>query len=145
MSHFLLHSSITVRKIVRIFVITCCAILFGIFFHRFPKLKIGMQIFASILSLLLALGQGSSVFRKAADFVSSTAPVPASNETRLRVYALYSQATRGDCPEQLDGPIDPIRRLKLDAWCSHRGMTQEDAMTKYVALIDELSPGWRNA
>jgi len=104
-----------------------------------------MQISAIILSLLVAFGQGSSIFRKAADFVSSAAPVPASNETRLRVYALYNQATRGDCPEQLDGPTDPIRRLKLVAWCGHRGMKKEDAMMKYVALIDELAPGWRNA
>ena len=103
-----------------------------------------MHISNLVFALIVSLCKSSALFQRASDFVKNTAPAPATNETRLKVYALYTQATRGDCPQESGEPIDPVRRLKIEAWCAHRGMSKDEAMSKYVALIDELVPGWRD-
>ena len=61
------------------------------------------------------------------------------NETLLKLYSLYKQATEGDVSD--DGPSNPfdfVGKAKYNAWSELKGTSAEDAMTKYAALVESL-------
>jgi diazepam-binding inhibitor (GABA receptor modulating acyl-CoA-binding protein) len=61
------------------------------------------------------------------------------NNTLLRMYSLYKQATFGDNTES--GPanaLDMVARMKHEAWAKLGGISKEDAMQLYVDLVNEL-------
>lgn len=60
------------------------------------------------------------------------------NDTLLDLYALYKQATVGDADGKRPGFADLIGRAKYDAWAAIKGTGREEAMQRYVALIDSL-------
>ena len=60
------------------------------------------------------------------------------NQTLLKLYALYKQATAGDVDGKRPGFTDMIGRAKWDAWSELKGIGTDDAMTRYVDLINEL-------
>lgn len=61
-----------------------------------------------------------------------------SNDDLLELYAFYKQATVGDVSGSRPGMLDLKGRAKYDAWAKKKGTSKEDAMTKYVALVDRL-------
>jgi acyl-CoA-binding protein len=61
-----------------------------------------------------------------------------SNETLLELYALFKQGSIGDVEGKRPGMLDVKGRAKYDAWAKLRGMPQDDAQEKYVALVDRL-------
>jgi carboxylesterase len=61
-----------------------------------------------------------------------------SNDTLLDLYALYKQGMAGDVSGSRPGMMDFKGRAKFDAWSGRRGMTREQAMEAYVALVDKL-------
>jgi diazepam-binding inhibitor (GABA receptor modulator, acyl-CoA-binding protein) len=61
------------------------------------------------------------------------------NATLLKIYALYKQATAGDVQGAKPGFSDMVGRAKWDAWNAVKGTTAEDAMQRYVDLIESLS------
>jgi acyl-CoA-binding protein len=61
-----------------------------------------------------------------------------SNDQLLELYALYKQATAGDVSGSRPGMMDFKGRAKFDAWAGKKGTSKDDAMTKYVALVDRL-------
>lgn len=58
------------------------------------------------------------------------------NDVMLALYALFKQATSGDVSGARPGMLDLRGRAKYDAWAGKRGMSKDDAMTAYVALVD---------
>lgn len=62
-----------------------------------------------------------------------------SNEQLLDLYGLYKQATDGDVTGSRPGFLDLKGRAKYDAWAGHKGLSKDDAMKKYVALVDGLA------
>ena len=61
------------------------------------------------------------------------------NETLLKLYALYKQATEGDInTEPPSNPFDFVSKAKHSAWSDLKGKTKEEAMKEYVALVDKL-------
>jgi acyl-CoA-binding protein len=60
------------------------------------------------------------------------------NETMLRLYALYKQATQGDVTGEQPSTFDFVRRAKFDAWTAVKGLTSEDAMQQYIDLVASL-------
>lgn len=60
------------------------------------------------------------------------------NDTLLKIYALYKQGSAGDAQGSRPGFTDPIGRAKYDAWAALQGLSKEDAMRQYVALISAL-------
>ena len=65
-----------------------------------------------------------------------------NNETLLQLYSLYKQATEGDAPDAgPSNPFDFVGKAKYDAWEALQGTTADDAMTKYVALVESLKKG----
>ncbi|MEO8878462.1 MAG: acyl-CoA-binding protein [Polyangiaceae bacterium] len=80
------------------------------------------------------------------DFEASQAKVKTlastpSNEFLLELYALYKQATVGDVDGKRPGMMDFKGRAKYDAWAERKGISKDDVMTKYVALVEKLSSG----
>ncbi|OUS47435.1 acyl-CoA-binding protein, partial [Ostreococcus tauri] len=61
-----------------------------------------------------------------------------SQEEMLELYALFKQANVGDVNTTRPGMLDFKGKAKWDAWKTKEGMSKEDAMTKYVALVGEL-------
>lgn len=61
------------------------------------------------------------------------------NETLLKLYCLYKQATEGDAPETgPDNMFDFVGKAKYEAWNELRGKTKEGAMEEYVLLVNQL-------
>ena len=62
-----------------------------------------------------------------------------STDDLLELYACYKQATTGDVSGSRPGMLDMKGRAKFDAWTKKKGITKDDAMTKYVAFVDKLA------
>jgi acyl-CoA-binding protein len=61
------------------------------------------------------------------------------NNTLLKLYSLYKQATDGDAPESSDaGMFDFVAKAKYNAWDGLRGKSKEAAMEDYIALYEGL-------
>jgi diazepam-binding inhibitor (GABA receptor modulating acyl-CoA-binding protein) len=65
-------------------------------------------------------------------------PERPDNNTLLKLYALFKQGTSGDAAGERPAVTDFIARAKYDAWAAIAGTSREDAMRKYVDLIDSL-------
>jgi acyl-CoA-binding protein len=61
------------------------------------------------------------------------------NDTLLRLYALYKQATAGDVSGERPGMFDFVGGAKHDAWAALHGTPREQAMRDYVDLVGRLA------
>ena len=61
------------------------------------------------------------------------------NDVMLDLYSLYKQSTVGDVTGKKPGMFDIVAKAKFEAWEKRKGMTKEQAMQAYVALVDELA------
>lgn len=61
-----------------------------------------------------------------------------SNEDLLMIYALYKQATIGDNQTEAPGGFDFKAAAKYNSWKKLTGTSKEEAMQRYVDLIDRL-------
>ena len=76
-------------------------------------------------------------FAQAQEDVNGVAERP-DNNTMLKLYALYKQATQGDAAGERPGGFDFVRRAKFDAWSEIKGTSAEDAMQQDIDLIASL-------
>ncbi len=60
------------------------------------------------------------------------------NDTLLKLYALFKQATVGDVEGKRPGFTDLVGRAKFDAWAAAKGKSADDAMREYTALVNSL-------
>ena len=60
------------------------------------------------------------------------------NLTLLKLYALYKQATEGDCHGKRPGFTDFVGRAKYDAWAGLAGTSAEQAQADYIAKVADL-------
>ena len=60
------------------------------------------------------------------------------NNTLLKIYSLYKQGSVGNVEGRRPGFTDLIGRAKYDAWAKLEGLSRDDAMRQYIALIDSL-------
>ena len=63
------------------------------------------------------------------------------NQTLLKIYSLYKQATEGDNSAAKPGFADIVARAKWDAWKKLEGTGNDEAMQQYIDLIEELRQG----
>ena len=61
------------------------------------------------------------------------------NQTMLKLYGLYKQASAGDNGEKKPGFSDMVGRAKWDAWNALKGTSQDDAKQQYIELVQSLS------
>jgi acyl-CoA-binding protein len=76
-------------------------------------------------------------FETAAQEAQKLASRP-DNDTLLKLYALYKQATAGDVAGSRPGFTDFVGRAKYDAWAKLKGTPTEAAMKSYVDLVAKL-------
>ena len=62
----------------------------------------------------------------------TTQAKPTSNEQKLALYALYKQATAGDCTGARPGIFSQTERYKYDAWKAHEGLAALEAKAAYI-------------
>lgn len=63
---------------------------------------------------------------------------PPDTSDLLELYALFKQGTTGDVNTSRPGMMDFKGRAKWDAWEKKKGLTREQAMTQYIALVTKL-------
>ena len=69
---------------------------------------------------------------------SKNLPEKPDNQTLLKIYALYKQASGGDVDGKRPGFTDMVGRAKWDAWAAVKGTDTEDAMQQYIDLVKSL-------
>ncbi|MDK2122585.1 acyl-CoA-binding protein [Parachitinimonas caeni] len=76
-------------------------------------------------------------FKTAAEDVTQLSEAP-DNQVKLKLYALYKQGTEGDASGERPGMFDFVARAKFDAWDGLKGLSKEEAMQKYIDLVEAL-------
>ncbi len=61
-----------------------------------------------------------------------------SNEDLLKLYSLFKQATEGDVTGERPGGFDFKGAAKFNAWEAIKGLTADEAMMQYIALVNRL-------
>merc|ERR1711936_698251 len=79
----------------------------------------------------------SAAFNTAAEEVKNLASQP-TNEEMLNVYALFKQASVGDCNTTRPGMLDMKGKAKWDAWDKKKGMEKAAAEAEYIELVEKL-------
>lgn len=69
---------------------------------------------------------------------SKSLPERPDNQTLLKIYALFKQASEGDNTGKRPGFTDVVGRAKYDAWKKLEGTSSEQAMQNYIDLIENL-------
>lgn len=74
----------------------------------------------------------------AAAAASRQLPKRPDNDTMLKLYALFKQATSGDASGTRPSGFDFVGQAKYDAWATMTGTPAETAMQAYVDLVNSL-------
>eukprot|EP00217_Crustomastix_stigmatica_P015198 CAMPEP_0183795556 /NCGR_PEP_ID=MMETSP0803_2-20130417/4671_1 /TAXON_ID=195967 /ORGANISM="Crustomastix stigmata, Strain CCMP3273" /LENGTH=127 /DNA_ID=CAMNT_0026039987 /DNA_START=41 /DNA_END=422 /DNA_ORIENTATION=+ len=78
-------------------------------------------------------------FNAAKEWVKNSSPKKQqSNEFKLNMYSYYKQATEGDVKGSQPWAVQLEARAKWDAWNKRKGMSKEEAMQKYIEIVQEL-------
>ena len=76
---------------------------------------------------------------QAATEAAKQLPERPDNDTMLKLYSHFKQATEGDVSGPKPGFFDFVGTAKYDAWAKLAGTSQDDAMQKYVDLVKKLT------
>ncbi|KFO33754.1 Enoyl-CoA delta isomerase 2, mitochondrial [Fukomys damarensis] len=67
------------------------------------------------------------------------------NDAKLKLYALYKQATEGPCNVPKPSVFNFIGKAKWDAWNALGRLPKETAQQNYVEFVSCLSPSWESS
>lgn len=76
-------------------------------------------------------------FQQAATDVQQLSEKP-DNDTLLKLYSLYKQATEGEVSGKRPGMLNMVARAKFDAWANLKGTSSDEAKNQYIELVTEL-------
>ncbi|KAI8320421.1 acyl-CoA-binding protein [Martensiomyces pterosporus] len=65
-------------------------------------------------------------------------PKVPSNDEKLKLYAYFKQGIEGDNTTAEPGFLDFVGKAKWKAWTDVKGMSKEEAQTKYIELVNSL-------
>lgn len=76
-------------------------------------------------------------------FTAAQAEVVQLNEApqvqdKLKLYALFKQASEGDVKGGRPAAINFVAQAKYDAWAKVAGLSAQEAMQHYVDLVEKL-------
>ncbi|KAH9957439.1 acyl-CoA-binding protein [Russula dissimulans] len=80
-------------------------------------------------------------FNKAVEIINNLpkdGPVKPTTDDQLYFYSYYKQATIGDINVERPGFLDFTGKAKWDAWNELKGVSKEEAWSKYVEKLLEL-------
>ena len=82
----------------------------------------------------------TTLFEQAVANSKSLATKP-DNETLLKLYSLYKQATEGDVSSanEPSNPFDFVAKAKFNAWNEQKGKSKDNAMQDYINLVNSLN------
>lgn len=60
------------------------------------------------------------------------------NDTLLKLYALYKQGSDGDLSRTQPGFFDFVGTAKHEAWAQLNGVSEDEAMRRYIELVHQL-------
>ncbi|KAL8583176.1 hypothetical protein ACOMHN_046560 [Nucella lapillus] len=90
------------------------------------------------LSAVTRLPASDAEFNTAKDRLNTLKEEP-DNAVKLKIYALFKQATNGQCNADKPGAFDFVGKAKWEAWNSLGGMSQDDAQKEYISVINSLA------
>lgn len=76
-------------------------------------------------------------FEQAAEDIQTLGTRP-DNDTLLKLYALFKQGSEGDVSGPQPGFFDFVGTAKYEAWAQLRGTGRDEAMRRYIALVEQL-------
>lgn len=76
-------------------------------------------------------------FKQASDEVTQLSEAP-DNLAKLKLYAMFKQASAGDCAGSRPGMLDFVARAKYDKWKELEGTPQDEAKRQYIEFVEEL-------
>ena len=76
-------------------------------------------------------------FEQAAEDIQRLGTRP-DNDTLLKLYALYKQGSEGDLRRAQPGFFDFVGTAKHAAWAKLNGVSEEEAMRRYIELVHQL-------
>lgn len=76
-------------------------------------------------------------FERAAEAIQRKGNRP-DNDTLLKLYALYKQGSEGDLTRTPPGFFDFVGTAKHEAWAQLSGVSRDEAMRRYIALVEQL-------
>ncbi|TMW62660.1 hypothetical protein Poli38472_005278 [Pythium oligandrum] len=85
-------------------------------------------------------------FQRAADALRVAAQqkeVYVSDPQKIKLYALFKQATEGDCAKPQPSAFQPVERAKWNGWQALQGMDMIVAKRRYVLQVIELMPSFK--
>lgn len=86
-------------------------------------------------------------FKKAVDLAGSAegGKWPLTEDQKLTLYACYKQVNEGDCKGERPGFFNLVARKKYDAWKAVEGLGKEEAMQRYIDVVDsQAASGWKD-
>lgn len=86
----------------------------------------------------------ASIFDDAARYLTASS-LKLSNAQKLSFYALFKQATVGPCNTPKPSLLSMYERTKWNAWNDLGRMSKDEAIVRYVAELDKVSPAWRDS
>ena len=107
---------------------------------EYNKIILGFSAIIAYSLVKRAIQRASSSFAAACEYFSKHSE-QVSSSAQLSLYALFKQATAGDCILSELG--NGRRAIMLEAWKSKRGMTSTAAQTEYISILDSDCPQWR--
>ena len=63
---------------------------------------------------------------------------PQPTNVQLELYGFFKQALFGDVTGERPGRLNIRARAKYDEWANKKGMSNEDAMKKYIDVVKRL-------
>lgn len=79
-------------------------------------------------------------FEATVDFVQNgEGNINPSNELKLKLYALYKQATEGDVTGNKPGMMDFVGMAKYQARVALKGISRDAAMQQYIDAVANVS------
>ncbi len=75
---------------------------------------------------------------QSASKAAKSLPSRPGNDDMLELYALYKQGSAGDVTGSRPGMLDFVGGAKFDAWSKLEGVSQQDAMGRYIEKVQGL-------
>ncbi|KAK3086784.1 hypothetical protein FSP39_023346 [Pinctada imbricata] len=77
-------------------------------------------------------------FEKAKERLGTLKEDP-GNEIKLKIYALFKQATIGKCNAPKPGMMDFVGKYKWEAWNELGDMSKDEAQLQYIKIVEDLA------
>ena len=118
------------------FSLSCRAVDFSSSFFRLEKIII---LYETLLLGEDFLPENISInaeFEAAVNHVNELPSQPTN--VQLELYGFFKQALFGDITGERPGRLNVRARAKYDEWANKKGMSQEEAMRKYIEVVKRL-------